>query len=271
MRLAAALKSFLSRTFLIITAVLLSSNIQAEEIVLKGAYQGKNLYVLNPSYGSDKYCATQVIINGKTLTDEINSSSFEIDFSSMGINIGDEIVVKIMYEEGCVPQVINPEVIKPSSTFKIISMRVDAKNELLLWTTSDETSKLPYIIEQFKWNRWVKVGEAQGVGAPGEHQYSVGIMLNSGRNKFRVKQVDYSGVPRYSNPLPYNSRQLPLSINENKIKNSIKFSSATNYEIYDEKGNLLLSGFNDVVDIESLKKGKYFTNFDNTSQQLEKK
>ena len=65
--------------------------------------------------------------------------------------------IEIIHKEGCEPIVINPEVLKPISTFELTSITVD-KNNVLKWSTTNEAGILPFIIEQYRWNKWVKVG-----------------------------------------------------------------------------------------------------------------
>src|SRR5436853_1979756 len=94
---------------------------QAGNIVLEGNYQGKNLYVQNPFAGSGVgFCVQKVEVNGQVTTDEINSSAFEIDFNNYQFKIGDKISVKITHKDDCKPKVLNPEVLKPKSTFEVI-------------------------------------------------------------------------------------------------------------------------------------------------------
>lgn len=96
-------------------------------IILEGNYQGKNLYVQNP-YGNSAgvgFCVTEVLVNGNITTDETNSSAFEIDMKSHKLNIGDKVEIKIKHKEGCKPKVLNPEVLKPKSTFEVIAMTAD--------------------------------------------------------------------------------------------------------------------------------------------------
>ena len=65
-------------------------------IVLEGNYQGKNLYVQNPyASGGVGFCVQEVKVNGKTTTDETNSSAFEIDLKAQGLKIGELIAQKL--------------------------------------------------------------------------------------------------------------------------------------------------------------------------------
>jgi hypothetical protein len=66
-----------------------------------------------------------VRVNGNVTTDEIASSAFEIDFRNLQLKVGDKIEVKITHKDECKPKVLNPEVLKPKSTFDIVAMVVE--------------------------------------------------------------------------------------------------------------------------------------------------
>ena len=98
----------------------------AGEIELEGTYQGENLYVNNPYAATGVgFCVYEVMVNGTTTTDEINSNSFEVDFSVFRFAMGDPVNVTIRYKEGCEPSVINPEVIAPSASFNTVDIAVN--------------------------------------------------------------------------------------------------------------------------------------------------
>ncbi len=262
-----------TKCFVYVSVFILGINLsQAGVIVLEGNYQGKNLYVQNPFASSGVgFCAYEVTVNGQVTTDEVNSSAFEIDFKNLGIKQGDKVVVKIEHKDDCTPKVLNPEVLKPKSSFTIVSIGVDAKSSTLKWTAKDESGKLTYIVEQFRWNKWVKVGEVDGIGTADPHDYQFKISPNSGKNKFRVKQIDYTGQPRMSNPTEFTSDIPAVSEGPESVKDFINFSSPTMYEIYDEYGNIAKRGFGDKVDVTDLKKGIYYLNYDNSMTQFVKK
>ena len=245
---------------------------KAGVIVLEGNYQGKNLYVQNPFASSGVgFCAYEVTVNGQVTTDEVNSSAFEIDFKNLGLKPGDKVVVKIEHKDDCTPKVLNPEVLKPKSTFTVQSISVDPKTSTLKWSAKDESGKLTYVVEQFRWNKWVKVGEVDGLGTPEAHDYLFKVSPNSGKNKFRVKQIDYTGQPRLSNPTEFSSDVPAVTEGPEKVKDFVNFSLATMYEIYDEYGNIAKRGFGDKVDVTDLKKGIYYLNYDNSMTQFIKK
>src|ERR1039457_5234674 len=83
-------------------------------LVVEGKYQQKNLYIQNGfSSNGVGFCAFQVKVNGQITTDEVNSSAFEIDFSTFKFKVGDKITVEIEHKDGCIPKILNPEALKP--------------------------------------------------------------------------------------------------------------------------------------------------------------
>ena len=254
-------------------------NAQGGVIILEGNYQGKNLYVQNPfQSGGVGFCVNEVKVNGNITTDEVTSSAFEIDLKPHKLNIGDKVEIKIFHKEDCKPKVLNPEVLKPKSTFEVVSMTLD-KEGTVKWTTKSETGKLTFAIEQFRWNKWVKVGEADGVGTPTSNDYSFKVVPHSGKNQIRVRQTDYSGQPRLSKPVEVMTDVPEIEYAPIKASKDINFflkgksdkAFETMYEIYDQYGNIVKKGFGSKVDVSNLPKGGYFLNYDNKMGEFVKK
>ncbi len=156
-----------------------ATSAHAGEMVLKGTFQGENLYVRNPFAASGVgFCIYEVTVNGMTTTDEINSSAFEIDLSVYNFVFGDHVTVNILYKEECSPKVLNPEVLNPRIAAQIDAVTV--KDDQITFSTSGESGSLPFVIEQFRWNKWIKVAELDGNGKNKNNQYSAKIRLHSG-------------------------------------------------------------------------------------------
>ena len=245
-------------------AALLTLRSIAGVIVLEGQYQGKNLFIQNPfSEAGVGFCVFEVTVNDQIATDEINSSAFEVDLGNYGLKVGDPIVVKIKHKDGCTPVVLNPEVLRPKSTFDIVKQSV-ASDGTYTWTTTNETGELAYIVEQKRWNKWVKVGEVMGNGRPGEHTYSFKVTPHSGENTFRVKQVDLTKRARFSEAVKFTDPSVaPVTWSPAKPKDVITFSASTLYEVYDQYGNIVKRGYGTSVDVSTLKKDLYYLNYDN--------
>lgn len=238
-------------------------------IFLEGRYQNKNLYVQNGLGGSGVgFCAFEVKVNGHVTTDEVNSTAFEIDLSAYKLTMGEKVTIEIYHKDDCSPKVLNPEALKPKPSFEIANMSIDREG-LLKWTTKSESGPLPYVVEQFKWNKWVYVGTVEGVGTAGNHDYVFKVTPTSGENKFRVKQVGFNGELRKSDPVVLNSlMETPsYTVNDNKIA----FSSDTGYEVYDYFGNVVKKGYGNTCEISNLTKGTYYLCYDNTMTEVKKK
>lgn len=259
------------KTYITLLLLVIASVSRAGIITLEGNYQGKNLYVQNPFAGSGVgFCVSEVLVNDEVSTDEINSSAFEIDLSIYNFTNGDKVVIKIKHKDDCKPKVLNPEVLKPKSTFEVVSMKVD-KDGTLKWTTKAESGKLPFIVEQFRWNKWVKVGEVPGKGIEVNTDYALKVPQHSGENKYRVKQIDYSGEPRYSEPAKFRSMVAEVSFGPIKVADEIMFSDETMFEVYDSYGNIVKKGTGKKADVSNLTKGIYYLNYDNKSDKFIKK
>lgn len=256
--------------FIIITIITSGLTCLAGELVLKGFYQGENIFVKNPFASSGVgFCIYEVNVNGFTTTDEINSSAFEINLNQWGLKMGEELTVIIRYKSDCKPIVVNPQALNAKASFTIKTIRLAAN--YLEWFASDERGQLPYFVEQFMWNKWVRVGEIMAVGTPGQHSYSKEVRFHSGLNRFRLKQVDSNNNIRYSQELTFYSDVKTVTFSTDKADNQLNFSSSTMYEIYDAYGNIVFKGYGTSVKIASLKKGLYYLNFDNQMGQFTKK
>ena len=253
------MKSKLLLLLLSISTLVLGQNNETS-IIHEGHYQGKNLYVQNPFSGSGVgFCVIAVYVNGDVTTDQVNSSAFEIDFSNLSLKVGEPVTVKIQHKLDCLPKVLNPEVLRPRSTFETISININ-EDQVLQWKTSGEQGKLTYVIEQYRWSKWVKAGEVDGVGDPGTHSYDFKISPHSGDNKYRVKQIDYTGKPRISPSTDFTSDIAAISIPNPRVKDNLEFTAETLYEIYDTYGHLVKKGYGKNIGVTNLKKGLYYIN-----------
>ena len=261
------MKLFFSILFSVIICIPL---LKSQETLLEGTYNGQNLYVKNPSLTSDHYCVKGVTVNNKPSKTEIYSNAFEIDFSLLGLNPGDAVKIIITHEAGCEPVIINPEVIKSSSSVKFVSVEINKKNQLI-WKIKGEPGTGPFEIEQYRWRRWMKSGEVNPseTDKPGEYLFEV--TPTSGTNIFRLKMTDSKGLEVYSKEVKLRSSKREVKILEYKVKDKIDFSDYTVYEILDKNGNYITDGEGRSADVKALKKGEYWINYDNKADMFTKK
>lgn len=247
----------------LITLFLLSS-LKAQEISIDGVYNGKNLYILNPSVGNS-FCVSEVWVNGKKTKDEVNSNSFEIDFSLLGIQAGNTVRIRIFHSNNCVPKIINPEVLEELTQINLSNIKIN-KGETISWEINGKATSGTFSVEQFRWKKWVLVNEISLQDSLKLNYYSVEIYPTSGQNLFKVKFIDEKGKIAFTKEVKYNQPAKELTITSEKIKDKITLSNTSMYEIIDENGNIVLQGISKYIDVSELKKGKYFINFDNKTE-----
>ena len=260
---------------LIIGFLLLNVSVFAA-LSVEGTYQGKNLYISNPmddeGFG---YCATKVTVNGDIMPGGTSMGAFEIDFSMFNIEIGEPVFIVIEHNEGCKPKILNPEVLRPRSTFNVEEIKIDNRGKLI-WKTKGEQGKLPFIVEQYRWNKWVTVGEVQGKGSGDLNTYEFMVSPHSGVNTVRVVQVDHSGTKRSSKEVKFTSEVPVVTKTPAQVRNEINFLGngspiETRYEIYDAYGNIVKKGVGSSVNCSNLLRGVYYINFDNVNEKFIKK
>jgi len=264
------------KIFLTTIIVALLSNVCRAGLSIEGTYQGKNLYVHNPmddeGFG---YCATKVTVNGDIMPGGTGSGAFEIDFSNFNIDLGEPVFIVIEHHDGCKPKILNPEVLLPRSTFEVSSITISDDGKLQ-WQTKNEHGKLPYIIEQYRWNKWVAIGEIEGNGTESLNKYEFKVSAHSGENTIRVVQIDHSGEKRASAQVKFKSSTPVIVKNPAIVKDLINFTAngasiETRYEIYDAYGNIVKKGVGTSVNCTNLLKGVYYINFDNINEKFVKK
>jgi hypothetical protein len=156
------------------------------------------------------------------------------------------------------------------SSFEIQSFKV-SKDGMVSWTSTNEHGSLPYIVEQFIFDKWVKVGQVNGIGDPSPNSYSVPVILNSGENKFRVRQKGYDKMSRFSDAVTFYSKKEPISYSITDKNQTIEFSSDTYFIIYNPYGAITKQGYGNSVNISEYSKGYYCLIYDNKLGGFEKK
>lgn len=258
------MKNFL---FLSVSIILGLSHLQAAEFTLTGNYYGKNLYVKNYVKDPAQFCAIAVTVNSRQLGAGINSSDFEINFDVLGVAWGEKVTVKIEHKEGCKPEVINPEVLRPVPGGTFIYTKAD-KNAIN-WTTIGESGPFPFQVQQYKWDRWVTVGEIMGEGKADTAQYKYEVNHLNGANLYRIYQSDpASGRFIVSDDIKIRSSNPVISFDLGKT--SIIFSDVTQYEIYNSDGEIVDSGEAKEVDVSDLPKGEYHLAYGSTSEKFKR-
>ncbi|MEX1000753.1 MAG: hypothetical protein WDZ35_01415 [Crocinitomicaceae bacterium] len=261
---------------LFITGTISFSFPALSHLSIEGHYQGKNLYVQSPeSEDGFGFCVNKVTVNGEPSTDSPQASAFQIDMSEFNIQLGEKVIIVVEHEEGCKPKLLNPEVLLPKSTFVLedISCSPDGT---LSWETTNESGALDYKIEQYKWNKWVVVGETNGIGNEKPNEYMFNISPHSGENMVRVTQIDNTGKKRVSESVTFICTTVPepkIQVKEGEVIEFVADGKpiASKYEVFDAYGNIVKKGMNSVINCSNLKDGIYHVNYDNKHEKFIKR
>lgn len=259
------------KTSILAIALMFSFLANAGVKVVNGTYQLRNIFVMNgESPNGVGFCTTEVRVNGDVTSDEINSSAYEIDLTQYGFKMGEKVEIEIVYKDGCDPTVLNPGALKPATTFEVTSINVN-ENGLVKWSTINEQGALPFIVQQFKWNKWVQVGQVDGVGTSNQNDYQFQTGPISGLNRFRVIQKNFEGKMRKSQEVSFTSNSQPVTFKYNKKAQAIEFSGKTSFEIFNLQGQIVKRGFDSQVDLSGLRRNTYYVAYDNDFSEFVRK
>lgn len=246
--------------------------VQAQKTVFEfeGIYQGDNVFIQNPlSDSTGNYCTISIHVNDILIQTGFEMSAYEIRLDTLKLLIGDKVNVRISHWSDCSPKILTA-MINPKPPFEIRKISIDSTG-LLKWSTIKENGKLTYTIEQYLWNKWVRVGEVTGKGQPLLNEYESTVILHSGTNKFRVKQQDANGKNYLSKTVEVDSDLKPIKLKSHYFDDQIDFGTITHYQIYDSYGNMVKKGTDKIVDVKNLEKGAYYVDFDNQQTQMVKR
>jgi hypothetical protein len=129
-----------------------------------------------------------------------------------------------------------------------------------------ETTKSPYIIEQFRWEKWMKIAEIDGRWTPEQTMYSFLGIHYYGENLCRVK---ISSNSNDSEKVKWTREISPVNFSINKKASKIEFSdekartTETMYEIANASETIIKMGWAKYVSYNSLPKGTYPLYYDN--------
>lgn len=160
-----------------------------------------------------------------------------------------------------------------TTTVKFASFEI-TNDTLMNWRSSETKATVYYIIQQFRWNRWVDWDTLKSTPGRDSASYSFNIVkyTHEGINKFRVRAVnELVTMLSYSKALSFTSTKpkARLIAKQYSLKNHIiDFGRNECYELYDKNGQLIKKGYTQLVGVSELLKGSYFLNYDNITAEF---
>ncbi|TAH21987.1 MAG: hypothetical protein EAZ08_02320 [Cytophagales bacterium] len=234
----------------------------AAEFVIKGIYNGKNLYIHNPHNEDEDFCITEFYVNGVRFTAP-KSSAIDVDLSHLLAETN--VTIKVIHTEVCEPKLMNMNVLRKNQEFHFSAVEF-SKNQLS-WIGKGEQKHGVYFLETFKHDSWatVKVINAKGgLNSP----YAEELSLHTGINKFRVRYVNSHGKIFFSNEVVYFANRAKISFLINDTENNLTFSAQTKYEIQNENRQVVMKGEGETVDYSQLVAGNYYVVYDNKIEKM---
>lgn len=241
--------------------LIVASHLSAGVLTLKGYYQGKNLRVQNVSGTVNEKCVIAVYVNGVKIMDHPQESVFEINLGDH--KIGESIVVKIQHVDGCIPRVLNKQVIRPASRFNFSDIKIS--EEGIKWSTKGEAKHGKMMVQQLTrqitQNTWEDIGNVDTKGSLSLNEYFLKINHFSGHNKYRIKYVEDGGLTFYSEVMSYDTQVKVVTFYPKRVTDKITFTARNSipYRVYDSSGALILEGHGLFINCNTLKKHETYT------------
>lgn len=256
--------------FLILTTiVLVQPDILAAEMIISGIYQGKDLYVQNPYSPADKnYCTLSVYVNGEERITNPNTSAYRINLSYLNVN--ENVEIKIVHLNNCVPKILNPDVIKPVGEFKFKT--ANATRNAISWLTQGELPNGRFIItRRLPEGEWKDIAEVIGKGNILTGSYQVAIEHKGGENYYRIRYESAEGKKYFSPVIDFKMEEEPVTFYPVRVINKIFLSREAEYLVTDKEGNKYLEGKKDFINVRNLPPGNYILHIQNREEPFIKK
>lgn len=251
---------------LLLLPVLLKAQ-QLEEFMLTGVYNGKNLYVQNPLAGSMKeYCTREVWVNDAKIFTNPATSAYTINLSHLSPN--SPVSVRIVYSVGCVPKIINPQVIRTLNKFRYLAIHADSSK--LEWVTTGELESGKFFVEKWTGKQWQPLVSLEARGAENS-RYETAVQHQGGENRYRIKYLQNDGETFYSSVQRYEAGTEPLTFAPTRVSDKIYFNRETSYLVKDPKGKQVAKGFGKEISLGHLSPGLYYLTYGENSGKFYKK
>lgn len=261
------------RILITISLLFLTANLFGGELVLKGVYRGKDIYVKNPyNKTSQSFCTLRVLVNDNTVVENPKVSAFKIDLSHL--NFGGLVIIRIEHVDGCTPQIINPQVLSVDNSFKFVVNQ--ASNNSIDWTTQGENAVGTFVIEQEIYHpdktiTWEELKRVPGKGGLTMNSYSIAPAHFPGENNYRIRYDSPERESVYSVLIKYTSTKTPITFYPVSVTTKITLSEPTIYQISDRNGRVIKSGSGSSIQCQELRPGEYFLHIQNRVEKFVKK
>ena len=255
------------RFIFVLCLILIGNIVIAGEITLRGTYQGKDVFVQNPFNSTTKsFCTTGVYINGARILDAPAISAFKIDLSHF--SEGESIEVRIEYNDGCAPLIVNPTALKSIGEFQFMNFQVDHNS--ISWTSTGEKGGEYLVYHESKENNWTVIDTVKARGSQSSG-YSRKPSHRIGDNKYQIKYIDKHKEEHKSDIVIFTASENYITFYPQIATTSLILSDTCVYEIEDYFGKIVKKGIGIEVPVTNIKPGKYYLIIQNRKEQFIKR
>lgn len=236
----------------------------AQEILLKGVYRGKDLFIQNPYTNVEgSFCIAYIEVNGRRVMEQPDLSAVKVNLGRFAIN--DSVTILIKHHSVCTPKVLNADVLNAANSFNYIQIIADDAS--ISWVT---TGELPgrgwYEVYKMKLDGWMPIDTVLAKGNLDNNQYSVGVDHYSGENLFTLR-YHYEDMTTESEEFSFYSDLDPIAFfPEDKIYDLITLSRPTDYVIKNQQGKILLKGYGQDIVVSTLPYGELIMVLENNEE-----
>lgn len=238
------------------------SAVDKNDETLAGVFQGEPIYIKNPyNKETQQFCVSDVYLNGQRLALNYRLSALRVTFE--GTDLFTPVSIRVVHRDStCVSEIVNPLAVLFHSRYKFLN--VYAADSGLYWTTEGEREIGTYLVEKLQNGIWVDEAEIASEGKFEAASYVHYPFYEVGPNKYRIK-YDFGSGNRYlySEEIEYQHYLDPVTFQPAVTNNRVYLSRSAYYEVFDAKGDMILSGTGTEIDIRFIRPGSYVVYFDN--------
>ena len=240
---------------------------QTRSTTFVGFFRGENLNIQCRDSVTAPYayceCIDSIAVNGKVIPDLLYQK-YQLDIANkVDLKIYEKFSVTFYYTL-CDFRVTNSSSFYPKEILPVADFHPEGNT--LYWTTLQNYPDLHFWvqIEQYKWDRWVKIGENHNVGDSSHFSMDIEPYLFNGENKFRavVATIDRDRTPSIEE-VTIQHKGKKTKCKWDKKNEVIKFSRPTHYELYNSKWLIAKRGFGNTIDIKGLRPDEYIVKYAN--------
>ena len=235
--------------------------IPRHEKTIAGVFQGEPIYIKNPyDRITRQFCVSEVYLNDRKLDLNYRLSALKVSFR--GTDLFTPVSIRVVHRDStCKSDFVNPNAILFHSSYKYLSVSVADSG--LYWSTEGEREAGTYLVEKLQQGIWVEEAE---IPAQGKFEFASYVhfpFYEEGPNKYRIK-YDFGGGYRYlySTEVEYQHYLDPVTFQPAVTNNRVYLSRSAYFEVFDQKGAMILSGTGKEIDIRYIRPGDYVVYFD---------